>query len=94
MHTCIIDMQEHFTSVLLQPAGPRVWGYQAPVPQPGLVHGTRRRAKCGADCLQYSNEELRTLGEYTHQVATALAMGSTDNRTGAPRYRDASRDHA
>lgn len=56
----------------LQAPSPRKpWGYSAPISQPalnGLV------AKCGADALQLSDDQLRADGEFTHDIDLALKM--------------------
>lgn len=36
--------------------------------------GTAKRAKCGADVLQYSDTELRDHGEFTLKIVAALQL--------------------
>lgn len=44
-----------------------------------------RRAKCGADCLQYADEDLQVHGEYTQKIAAAI-KSSNHGMSRACRY--------
>ena len=53
------------------------WGYSKPISQPAL---NGHVAKCGAQALQLSDEELAANGEFTHEINAALNITDAGER--------------